>query len=271
MIIDTHCHYNLEPLFADANLSQTATHLNKALEHGIVHTLVPGTDLLSSERALILTEDFPQLWAAIGFHPHEAHTLQDGEVAPHLDALLQAHSAAHCLAIGETGLDYFRLSEDQTVERRKQQSVFAEHIAYADAHRLPLSIHVRDVDTQAYDAIISLIKSEKRSDLPFILHCASGTRAYISAALELGAYISFAGNVTYKTADALRDIARFVPQDRILVETDAPFLPPQEYRGKNCEPWMIQLTVAALTYTCGITEEQLYINTCTLFPSMKAS
>ncbi|MBP7774496.1 TatD family hydrolase [Candidatus Woesebacteria bacterium] len=271
MIIDTHCHYNLEPLYTETDLSQTAAHLSKALEHGIVHTLVPGTDALSSERALALTETYPQLWAAIGFHPHEAHTLQDGEVAHHLDALLKDHPAARCLAIGETGLDYFRLSEDQTLERQKQQSVFAEHIVYADAHQLPLSIHVRDTGTQAYDAVISLIKSEKRSNLPFILHCASGTRAYISAALELGAYISLAGNVTYKTADALREIARIVPKERVLVETDAPFLTPQDYRGKNCEPWMIQLTVAALTHTCGITDEQLYTNTCTLFPSMKAS
>lgn len=270
MIIDTHCHFNLEPLYSETDLSQTTGHLNKASEKGMVHAVVPGTDELTSKRALMLTEVYPQLWAAIGFHPHEAHTLQNGEVAHHLDALLQAHPAARCLAIGETGLDYFRLSEDKISEQHKQQGVFVEHIVYADARGLPLSIHVRDSGERAYDAVISLIKSEKRSSLPFILHCASGTRTYISAALELGAYISFAGNVTYKTADALREITRFVPKERMLVETDAPFLPPQEYRGKNCEPWMIQLTAAALTHACGITEEQLYTNTCTLFPSMKA-
>lgn len=271
MIIDTHCHYNLEPLFSVESTEMYQMHFKMAHEHEVDKALVPGTDYISSERALKITENDPSLWAAIGFHPHEAHTLEAGSVATQLSELLDAHPRSRCIAIGETGLDYFRLEDDAVQEREQQQTIFTEHILFADTRHLPLSIHVRDHGTAAYDAVIALLKENKNGDRPCILHCVSGSLSYVQAALELGAYISFAGNVSYKSAENIREILQYTPQDRILVETDAPYLPPQEYRGSVCEPWMIQLTVEYIKKIRGITQEQLVENTYALFPEMRDS
>lgn len=271
MIIDTHCHYNLEPLFSTESTEMYQMHFKKAQEHGVGKALIPGTDYVSSERALQISESDHSLWAAIGFHPHEAHTLELGSVATQLSELLTAHPKARCIAIGETGLDYFRLEEDAIQERNQQQAVFVEHIHFADTKNLPLSIHVRDHETTAYDAVIELLKKNKKGQRPCILHCVSGSLSYVKAALELGAYISFAGNVSYKSAENIREILLYTPIDRILVETDAPYLPPQEYRGSVCEPWMIQLTVEHIKKIRGISEEQLSDNTYALFPEMRDS
>ncbi len=269
MIIDTHCHYNLEPFFGTFESETWLPYVQTAEEHTVGAALIPGTDKESSRRALHIAAQHRALWAAIGFHPHEAHTLSQGEVAETLSQLLQEYGADKCLAIGETGLDYFQLDPANQAEREQQQRVFAEHILFANEHNLPLSIHVRDTETTAYEDVLKLLKQHKKAGLPFILHCVSGPEAYIREAVTLGGYVSCAGNATYPSAHSVRAAIAAAPPDRILVETDAPFLAPQKHRGNKCEPWMIQSTVEYLHMAQLVTPEQLLHNTITLFPQMK--
>lgn len=272
MIIDTHCHYNLEPLWSPTDTTLTATTFSKAQSHGVQAALIPGTDKMSSLRALELSARHPKLWAAVGFHPHEATTLQLETVEQELTDLLRQDTAGRCVAIGETGLDYFRLSQSEAAaSKHAQQEVFKAHIRVADKYKLPLSIHVRDSGEDAYHALLTILKETKQSDTPFILHCVSGPLSYITEALTLGAYVSFAGNCTYPSAHAIRDILKHAPQERILIETDAPFLPPQQHRGSSCEPWMIQLTAECVCSLKGISLETLYQQTCTLFPALRTA
>ncbi len=272
MIIDTHCHYNLEPLWSATDPTRTADTFATAQSHGVLTALIPGTDRASSLRALELSATHAHLWAAIGFHPHEALTVQSATIQQELTELLRHESAHKCLAIGETGLDYFRISPSETASvKEAQQSAFMAHIRAADQLQLPLIIHVRDTGEEAYYDTLRILKETKRSSLPFILHCVSGPRSYITDALEQGAYLSFAGNCTYPSAHSIRDILKYAPEDRILIETDAPFLPPQPHRGSTCEPWMIQLTAECVCSLKGITLETIYQQTCTLFPALRTA
>ena len=113
-----------------------------------------------------------------------------------------------------------------------------------------------------------LLQKHKKSNLPFILHCASGSTEYIKKAVEMGGYVGIAGNVTYKNADAIREIVKATPADRLLLETDAPFLPPHPHRGKTCEPWMIELTAQYLQEHCSVSMEQVYKNTQHVFTTL---
>lgn len=282
MIIDTHCHYNLNPLYGETG-TDWLPHWQQAQAHDVTHSIVVGTTLSSSQIAVEICRNQPKLRATIGYHPHtiietlEAKEEVTDQKMKHwiegLEKLLENTTNKALIAgIGETGLDYFRL--DPTTEAGKkeielQQALFVKEIALADKHILPLTLHVRDKTEQAYTDVLELIKTNKKSNLPFILHCASGTTDYILKAVEMGAYIGIAGNVTYKNATQIHEIIKVIPKDRILLETDAPYLPPMPHRGKICEPWMIQLTGQYLQETFGISLEQVYVNTFAVFPTLR--
>jgi len=236
MIFDTHCHYNLDPLYQDWQ-----KHWQKAQAHGVQKTIVVGTNLESSRRAIEITAQEPNLMAAIGIHPSEKNL---ADQTRRLEELI----SEEVVAIGETGLDYFRLDRnlpefETTIQAQKL--AFINHIKLANQHQLDLIIHVRDKKTpetptpgNAYWDTIQILENHP-SQQKFTLHCVSGPTSYIKKAIQLGAYFGIAGNITYKNADHLRDLVRIIPSEKRVLETDAPYLAPQKYRGQVCEPWMI--------------------------------
>lgn len=284
MIIDTHCHYNLEPLYG-ATGTDWQTHWQKAQEHGVTHSVVIGTDLASSERALALCQKEPHFKATAGLHPHlVADALQTQPEfglaaidtwAEQLEKLITTDNAPGAVvAIGEIGLDYFRVDLADPAAQKEvslQKYLCTKQLEIAQAHELPVTLHVRDRGEHAYTDILELLQRHRHSNLPFILHCASGSLSYIQAALAMGAYVGIAGNVTYKNASAIRAIVGIVPADRLLLETDAPYLPPTPYRGATCEPWMIELTGIYLKENCQVSLERVYSNTLQVFTSLDNS
>lgn len=261
-IFDTHCHYNLEPLYSDWQ-----KHWQAAQEKGIQRSLNIGTDHLSNQRAVEIAAQEPHLPAAVGLHPtdvgHEVMSDIDDALARMTDLLKGNH---HIIALGETGLDYFRLESDSAeAVIAEQKELFRKQIVLANEFQLPLILHVRDRGEQAYWDVLTELKNNYAFHKPFILHCASGPLQYIKEAVELGAYIGVAGNVTYKNADSIRNIVRVTPAERLLLETDAPFLPPVPYRGQDCEPWMISVTGSFLEEDLGIDPDRLWENAIKLF------
>lgn len=262
MIIDTHCHYNLDPLFENWQ-----THWQKAQEHGVKKAVIVGTDLESCQRALDIAKQDDNLFVAIGIHPNECE-MNDFDVAK-LEPFFAQETLQKIVAIGETGLDYFRLPDSPEDSQRQysitnQQNAFRAHIQLSQKYKLPLIIHVRDKTEQAYWDVLKILR-ESRYSQKFILHCISGPLAYVQQAVEMGAYIGMAGNVTYKNSEHIRDIIRSVSPERLLLETDAPFLPPQEFRGKTCEPWMIAETAEFVEEELGIPAEACTHNASMLF------
>lgn len=257
MIIDTHCHYNLEPLY-----DNWQKHWKKAHENDIVGSVVVGTSAETSKRAIEISESQPELLAAVGVHPSEISELD-------LNVIKTLAKSEQVVAIGEIGLDYFRLKKSDRETRGKQREGFRAQLELAAELNLPAIIHVRDQNKGAYWDVLDILRSVWKSGSPFILHCISGPSEYVDEAIKLGAYIGVAGNAGYPNSSELRKLISQVPKERLLLETDAPFLPPQAHRGKPCEPWMIKETDWHLTHTLEISSEKLVENTCNIFPQFK--
>jgi TatD DNase family protein len=225
-VVDTHTHLDFcEP--PDASLVEAAT------EAGITRIVTVGTDGASCRAALATAEDFPQVFAAIGRHPNSAAGFDDADLAEL--AALAAHPK--CVAIGETGLDYYR----DGAPRSDQQRAFTAQIELARETGKPLVIHTR----AAEDDTLRMLSSQAQG-LRVILHCFSMPERIEECLAHEDWWISFAGNVTYQKASDLRVAALRVPAERLLVETDAPFLSPQPKRGKPNEPAFVVHTARAL-------------------------
>ena len=235
-MIDSHTHLHLcEP--PDTELVAAAEAV------GVARMLTVGTDGASSRRALAAAEAFPQVYAAVGWHPNEARGFDEADLAE-LRAL-----AAHprCVAIGETGLDFYR----DTAPRADQERAFAAQIALARETEKPLVIHTRAAD----DATLAQLGSEAQG-CSVVIHCFS-MPARLDECLERGYAISFAGNVTYKNAVDLAEAARRVPEERLLVETDAPYLTPQAVRKERNQPAFVAHTVAFVAALRGVSVAEL--------------
>lgn len=213
-----------------------------------------GTTLVDSLAGVKLAERYPDqaVWAAVGVHPTDADLT--GINPTQLEALLNsqsggAGSAGKIVAIGETGLDYFRLEADDVESRQLQTDIFEQHILLAQRADLPLIVHCRDKNGvhDAYDHVLTILSRHQFSR--FVMHCYSGNWAAAERFLELGGYLSLTGIVTFPKSDTVRDVTRRVPLDRLMVETDAPFLTPEPHRGKRNEPAYVEFVarqVAAL-------------------------
>jgi TatD DNase family protein len=257
-LIDTHTHYNLSPLF-----ERWPELWAKAQAHGVEQTVIASVDVTSSQRAVKIAQQAPGLWALVGLHPGEIPPeAAPTEVASHaiLQTLRQLLAEDTVLGVGEIGLDYYWLKPEERVERiPQQQAWFRAQLGLAQQQGGWVSLHIRDrqepttptVDNAYWDAY-DIMKEYDWSHQPFILHCVSGSPEYVQKMLDLGAYVGFDGNVTYPTAHALRQLLALVPRERLLLETDAPYLPPQAYRGQTCEPWMIRETAE---FVEGLTQE----------------
>jgi len=238
MLVDSHCHLDS----ADFAAEHEAV-VARARAAGVGTMLTIGTRLDEFQGVRAIAEADPDIWCSVGAHPHEA--ADHADLLPDQLAALTAHPKV--VGIGETGLDFhYDLSPRETQER-----VFRAHIAASRTTGLPLIIHAREADSE-----IARILDEERPP-PGVLHCFSSGRALAEAALALGFYISISGIVTFKNADDLRAIVRDLPLDRLLVETDSPYLAPVPYRGKRNEPAFVKATAAAVAALKGVELGQL--------------
>jgi TatD DNase family protein len=228
MLFDTHAHLHF-PEFA-ADLSAV---LQRARAAGIRFMVTIGTDVEGSRAALALAERNPEVYAAVGIHPHDA--AQADEVAlEELERLAQA--SPKVVAIGETGLDYYR----DLSPREAQVRVFSFQLNLARRLGKPVLVHCREAHADARE----ILRLEGVPGVGGIMHCFSGDQAVARRCLDLGLLISLAGPVTYPNARKLPEVVKLTPADRLVVETDCPFLPPQPYRGKRNEPSYLPITAA---------------------------
>jgi TatD DNase family protein len=237
MLVDSHCHLD----FPDFAPEREAV-IDRAFAAGIGTMLTICTRLDQFDRVRAIAEAEPRIWCSVGAHPHDA--------ADHADLLAErlVALAAHprVVGIGETGLDFhYDLSPHDVQER-----VFRAHIAASKASGLPLIIHAREADAE----IAATLAAEQPP--PGVLHCFSSGRVLAEAALDLGFFISISGIVTFRNAEDLRGIVRDLPLDRLLVETDAPYLAPVPYRGKRNEPAFVAATAAFVAELKGIAAEE---------------
>lgn len=241
MLVDAHCHMTgshlegpvIEPL------------LERARAAGVTGFVAVGTDLEDSRSVLELAHRFPQVRGSLGIHPHDAKTWNP-EVEVALAGLLADPAI---LFVGETGLDWhYDLSP-----RAEQEQAFRAQIRLAKRLGKPLMIHTRS----APEATLRILEEEDAGTVRGIIHCFSEDRAFAERALDLGFYLSFAGIVTFKKAEAVREVAAWAPADRILVETDSPFLAPVPFRGKPNEPAFVRYTAEAVAALRGISPEAL--------------
>ncbi len=240
-LIDTHCHLDFPELARDR-----AGVLARAAEAGVARMITISTEIEKFSRVAAIAESEEPVFCSVGTHP--SHAQDEREFAAEEIAALAAHPK--CVAIGETGLDYHYDRAPRDLAHR----VFRAHIAAARMTGLPLVIHSRDAD-----ADMAAILSEEMQKGPFkaLLHCFTSGPDLAETALALGAYISFSGVVTFKKSDDLRRIAEKVPLDRLLIETDAPFLAPTPHRGKTNEPAFVAETAKMLAQVKGIELKQL--------------
>lgn len=220
MLIDSHCHLEYEGL-----VEEQQDVLNRARSAGVGGFLNISTRQSEWNRVIATADRETDVWASVGIHPHEADQHADlGE-----GALLAAAMHPKVIGIGETGLDYYYDKSDRSV----QQALFRTHIAVSRKTRLPLIVHTRDAEE---DTARILEEEAEKGAFPALIHCFTASEKFGRRILELGLSISLSGIVTFKNAKDLQDFAKKIPQDRLLVETDAPFLAPVPHRGKKCEP-----------------------------------
>jgi TatD DNase family protein len=226
-LFDTHAHLHFPEFDADRDAM-----LARARAAGVRRLVTIGTDAETTRAAIAVAERDSDVWATAGVHPHDAGDCDDATLAE----MERLAAAPRVVAIGEIGLDFFR----NLSPRDAQERVFRHLIGVARRARKPVLVHCRD----AHAEVLAILAEERASEVGGIMHCFSGDVPIARRCLDLGLVVSLAGPVTYPNARALPEVARFVPGDRLVIETDCPFLPPQGYRGKRNEPAYLALTAA---------------------------
>lgn len=241
MLVDHHCHLDFPQLASDR-----PGVLARAAGAGIGVMVTICTRIRRLPELLAIAEAHANVFTSVGTHPHQAHEELDIPV----DEIVRLAQHPKIVAVGEAGLDYYyRKSPPEA-----QAEGFRRHIAAARITGLPLEIHTRDADQ---DTIAILEDEHAKGPFPAILHCFTGGAELARRAVGLGLYVSLSGVITFKKSEALREIAAAVPLDRLLVETDAPFLAPEPHRGKSNEPAFVAHTAAVLARVKGVSTEQL--------------
>ena len=241
MLIDSHCHLDVPELAADR-----AGVLARATAAGIDGMVTISTRVKRFDEIKAIAEAHAEVWCSVGTHPHHA----DEELDIFTEDLVRLSAHPKCVAIGEAGLDYFY---DNT-PKEAQETGLRRHIAASRLTGLPLVIHSRSADTHM-GAVLT--DEMGQGAFPFVLHCFTGGADLARQALALGGYISFSGIITFKNAEEIREVAKFVPADRYLVETDAPYLAPVPHRGGTNEPSYVAHTAAKVAEVRGISLEHL--------------
>jgi len=242
MLVDSHCHLDF-PDFAAERDEVVA----RARAAGVGTMLTISTKLSEFDRVREVAESYPDVFCTVGVHPHEADR-EEGATDPERLAALARHPKV--VGLGETGLDYYYGHSS----RENQRAAFAAHLEAARETGLPVVVHTRDAEA---DTMEILRGAAGKGGVSGLVHCFTGTRALADFALEIGFCVSFSGIVTFKKADDLRETAKSVPLDRLLVETDAPYLAPVPNRGKRNEPAFVALTAARLAAVKGLATDEL--------------
>lgn len=245
-VVDTHCHLDMTEQYSGL---AAATALEWAAEVGVDRVVQVGCDVAGSRWAVAAAERWPNVVAAVAIHPNDAARLGDGLPAA-LAVVEELAGHPRVRAVGETGLDHFRTREP--AGHRRQQEAFAAHIGLATAYAKTLVIHDRD----AHADVLAVLDAEGVPDR-VVMHCFSGDADFARACLDRGAYLSFAGPVTFKPNDALREALRATPLDRVLVETDAPYLTPMPVRGRPNGSYLMPHTVRSMADALGVDLEVL--------------
>lgn len=245
MLIDSHCHLNYKGI-----VERQGDVLAAARERGVRGFLNISTRRSEWDDIVATAEREPDVWASVGIHPHEADQHEDLGA----EALLAATEHPKVIAIGETGLDYYYEHSDREV----QKDLFRVHIDVSRQTGLPLIIHTRDAE----DDTLQILREETgKGAFPALIHCFTASQEFGEAVLDLGLSISLSGIVTFKNAKDLQETAKIVPDDRILVETDSPFLAPVPHRGKTCEPAFVADTLQFVADLRGVTADELATTT----------
>lgn len=252
MLIDSHCHLEYKGLVEDQ-----PSVLARAREAGIGQFLNISTKQSEWEQVVATASREADVWASVGIHPHEADDHADLDA----DVLRNATQNDRVIAIGETGLDYYYDHSDRAV----QQALFRMHIGIARETGLPLIIHTRDAE----DDTLRILEDELgKGVFPALIHCFTASADFGANVLDLGLTISLSGIVTFKNAKDLQEFAKTIPADRLLVETDSPFLAPVPHRGKPCEPAFVANTAQFLADLRGETLDELAANTTRNFTAL---
>ncbi len=241
MLIDSHCHLDFPELAADR-----AGVLARAKAAGIDGMVTISTRVKRFDEIKAIAEAHTEVWCSVGTHPHHA----DEELDIFTEELVRLSAHPKCVAIGEAGLDYFY----DNAPKEAQETGLRRHIAASRLTGLPLVIHSRSADAHMGAVLTDEVG---QGAFPFVLHCFTGGAELARQALELGGYISFSGIITFKNAEEIREVAKFVPSDRYLVETDAPYLAPVPHRGGTNEPSYVAHTAAKVAEVRGVSLEQL--------------
>lgn len=237
MLIDSHAHLD--------SLEDLHETLKRASEAGVERIISISSSLSSSENTLEIARSSENIYAALGIHPHNAKDASD-DVLGRIDSMLDDPKV---VAVGETGLDYFYMNS----EKEDQIKSLRDHIGLGKKHELPIVIHVRDADPDLEE----VLKNEDVSSKTGVIHCFTGDYEQAKKYLDLGFYISFSGIATFKKSEEIREAAKNVPEDRILVETDSPYLAPVPHRGKPNEPSYVRFVAETIAEVRGVTLEEL--------------
>ena len=240
MLIDSHAHLD------DRRFDRDRDRLIESLkENGIDLVINPGADLQTSIKAVALAEKYENIYAAVGVHPHSAKEMDDSTV----NVLKSFTNREKVIAIGEIGLDYYYDNSPRDIQRKR----FIEQLNLAKEVDLPVIIHSRSAAGETFE----ILKEAQDGNLEGVLHCYSGSVEMAREYIKLGFYISIAGPVTFKNARVLKEVAKEVPLDKLLIETDAPYLTPEPYRGKRNEPIYVRYVAGTIAEIKGITFEEV--------------
>lgn len=258
VLADTHCHLML-PIFDD-DLNQV---LDRSQKASVTNLLIPGVDLDSSRKAVDIATRIPGVYAAVGIHPHYADTWSEARI----EEFRQIAASPTVVAIGEIGLDYYRNLSTPDAQRK----ALKDQLQLAEALELPVVVHSRDSADELLHFLITWSEDLPSSLIsrPGVLHAYSGDENNAHKALAAGFYIGVAGPVTYPTADLRREITAKLPMDRVLLETDSPYLPPQPHRGRRNEPAYVRYVAEEVSKIFGTSlesvAERTHLNATTLF------
>ncbi len=243
-LIDSHCHLNY-----DYDGKNVETLVREASEVGVSTLVSIAVDLETHPEVVAISERFPQIYHTVGLHPHEGSRWKDGDA----DTIRRAARHPKCRAIGELGLDYYY---DHSL-RDEQLRALREQLDLALETAQPIVVHSRDAEADLLPELERYAKQVKPGNETGVIHCFTGTEEFGRKCLDLGFYISFSGILTFKNAEPLRAAAKIYPLDRLLVETDSPFLAPIPFRGKKGEPKMVLQTAMKLAEVKGVSLEEV--------------
>ncbi len=244
MLIDSHCHLSYD--FAPKSVDDI---VREARENGVETLITIGTDMKNLPEVQALSERFDCVYHTVGVHPHDAIDIADSDI---IEIETRARHP-RCVAVGEIGLDYHYDHSPRDVQQKRLR----DQLAVAARVGKPVIIHSREAEPDLLAALTEYARGLAPGRIPGVIHCFSGTREFGQSCLELGFYISFSGILTFKNAEELRQAAREYPLERILVETDSPYLAPIPFRGKKCEPSMVRLTAQKLAEVRGLSFDRI--------------